>query len=47
MQKFVRQYCQSSPFMIHFKVDEKRRIVAVLGVFHMSLDPQKWQSRQQ
>lgn len=33
------------PFMIHFKIDEKRRVVAIVGVFHTSLDPEKWRSR--
>ncbi|MBO9614306.1 MAG: type II toxin-antitoxin system RelE/ParE family toxin [Dyadobacter sp.] len=35
------------PFLIFFNVDEKRRIVSVVGVFHSSLNPQRWQSREQ
>lgn len=35
------------PFLIFFNVDEKRRIVSVIGVFHSSLNPQRWQSREQ
>jgi toxin ParE1/3/4 len=35
------------PFMIFFEIDEKRRIVLVIGVFHSSLYPQRWHSREQ
>lgn len=35
------------PFLIFFNINEERRIVSVVGVFHSSLNPQRWQSRQQ
>ncbi|TLU98142.1 type II toxin-antitoxin system RelE/ParE family toxin [Dyadobacter luticola] len=34
------------PFTIHFKVYEKRRVIAILGVFHTSRNPENWSKRQ-
>ena len=30
------------PFMIHFLIDEKVKIVYILSVFHTSQNPDKW-----
>lgn len=30
------------PFMIHFLLDEKAKIVYILSVFHTSQNPDKW-----
>lgn len=35
------------PFLIFFEIDERERIVSIVGVFHSSLDPQKWRTREQ
>lgn len=33
------------PYMVHFTVDEKRKVVTVRAVFHTSLNPNKWKER--
>lgn len=30
------------PFMVHFTVDDAKKIVTVRAVFHTSLNPDKW-----
>ncbi len=35
------------PFMIHFDVDTRQRIVVILGVWHTSQDPREGQGRKQ
>ena len=30
------------PFMIHFLVDEKRKIAYIISIFHTSQSPDKW-----
>jgi len=34
------------PFMVHFTIDEIRKLVIVRAVFHTSLNPQKWKKRE-
>jgi plasmid stabilization system protein ParE len=33
------------PFMVHFSIDEKQKIVVVSAVFHTAQNPKKWKSR--
>jgi hypothetical protein len=33
------------PFMIHFTVNEKQKVVTIRAVFHTSLEPKKWQRK--
>lgn len=33
------------PFMIHFTIEEDKKLVVVSAVFHTSLDPEKWKER--
>ncbi|MCC5916974.1 MAG: type II toxin-antitoxin system RelE/ParE family toxin [Cryomorphaceae bacterium] len=33
------------PFMVHFSMDEKQKMIIVSAVFHTSLNPQKWEKR--
>ncbi|AKP51281.1 type II toxin-antitoxin system RelE/ParE family toxin [Cyclobacterium amurskyense] len=33
------------PFMIHYTVDDFKKIVIIVGVFHTSLDPGRWTKR--
>lgn len=34
------------PFGIHYTIIDKTKEVYILGIFHTSLDPRKWQERQ-
>lgn len=31
------------PFMIHFGIDENKKLVVIFAVLHCSLNPEKWQ----
>lgn len=33
------------PFMVHFSIDEKQKIVVVSAVFHTAQNPKNWKSR--
>ena len=33
------------PFMIHFNVDEAKKLVTISAVFHTALDTEKWTKR--
>jgi len=33
------------PFMIHYKVEKDYKTIIIIAVFHMSLDPEKWEKR--
>lgn len=33
------------PFLIHYSINEKKKIVEVLGVFHTSRNPEIWMER--
>lgn len=33
------------PFMIHFTIDEVKKIVVIRAIFHTSLNPDKWKKR--
>jgi hypothetical protein len=33
------------PYMVHFTVDDRIKLVTVRAVFHTSLDPEKWKER--
>lgn len=35
------------PFLIHFTVDETKKIVKIFGVFHTSRNPEIWKTRKQ
>lgn len=30
------------PYMVHFTVDKKNKLVTVQAIFHTSIDPKKW-----
>lgn len=31
--------------MIHYKVEKDYKTIIIIAVFHMSLDPEKWEKR--
>lgn len=33
------------PYMIHFSIDEKQKVIVVTAVFHTSQSPKKWHKR--
>jgi plasmid stabilization system protein ParE len=33
------------PFMIHFTIDEDLKTITIRAVFHTSINPQKWNTR--
>jgi len=33
------------PFMIHFSIDEKQKLVEVFAIYHTSGNPKKWMER--
>ena len=33
------------PFMIHFTVDEAKRLISIRAVFHTGMDPRQWEKR--
>jgi plasmid stabilization system protein ParE len=33
------------PFMLHYIIEEDKKLVVVSAVFHTSLDPEKWKER--
>jgi len=33
------------PFMIHYTVDNQKKTVIIVAVFHTSIDPNKWKKR--
>ncbi len=35
----------SFPYMIHFRIDEFKKVVKVDAIYHTSLDPEKWKER--
>ncbi|MEO6130227.1 MAG: type II toxin-antitoxin system RelE/ParE family toxin [Saprospiraceae bacterium] len=34
------------PYMLHFTIDESRRIVTIRAVFNTSMDPKNWTERE-
>ncbi|WP_409013369.1 type II toxin-antitoxin system RelE/ParE family toxin [Dyadobacter sp. CY343] len=35
------------PFAIHFRIDSAKKTVGIFGIFHTSVNPEKWQSRKE
>lgn len=33
------------PFMVHYTIDEKEKAVIIAGVYHTSLNPERWMER--
>jgi len=44
--KAIRQYVvKQYPFVIHYKIDETKKDVLVLSVFHTASNPKEWKRR--
>lgn len=33
------------PFMIHYIIDEEREVIVITGVYHTSMNPERWKDR--
>ena len=38
-------YTEVFPYGVHYHINEDTKTITILGVFHTSLSPDKWQSR--
>jgi len=47
--RYKRVHCfplNKFPYMVHYTLDNEKKIIAIRAVFHTSIDPTKWKKRE-